>query len=91
MLELDAAIPIGVLHDPYSDYSDDPRKLPSKKLPLRKDFSTFLARPNRQLKDSVNLEVEAVTPQVVKEAHDMGLSVMAWFSCVCQARGYKLF
>jgi len=77
---LSGRMKIGVLHDPYSVYSDNPKFMPSKKKPLRKDFATYLARPG----DSINLAVEAVTPEIVRRAHKHGVRVMAWFSCVPQ-------
>jgi glycerophosphoryl diester phosphodiesterase len=80
VLELNASLKIGVLHDPYSVYSDNPKFIPSKKQPLRKDFATYLCRPG----DSINLGVEAVTPSIVRACHKRGVQVMAWFACVPQ-------
>lgn len=77
---LNSDLRIGVLHDPYSIYSDRPKFIPSKKQPLRKDFATYLARPG----DSINLAVEVITPEIVRECHKKGIRVMAWFSTVPQ-------
>lgn len=77
---LNSNLRIGVLHDPYSIYSDRPNFIPSKKQPLRKDYATYLVRPG----DSINLAVEVITPDIVKACHKKGVRVMAWFATVPQ-------
>jgi len=77
---LNSNLRIGVLHEPYSIYSARPKFIPSKKQPLRKDFATYLARPG----DSINLAVEVITPEIVRECHKKRVRVMAWFATVPQ-------